>query len=104
MREAARRAEPLGLSASSLIEIAIATNERRHRVEANVSDIFAELEGNPIFRILPITFAIAVDAGVLSILRDPADRAIVATARVHSLRLLTSDRRIIDSKLVAVID
>jgi prevent-host-death family protein len=36
-------------------------------------------------------------------LRDPADRAIVATARVHRLRLITADRRIIDSKLVTVI-
>jgi PIN domain nuclease of toxin-antitoxin system len=104
MREAARRGEPLALSASSLIEIAVGTNDRRHRVVAPISDIFAELEMNPIFHILPITFAIAVDAGALSILRDPADRTIVATARVHRLRLLTSDQRIIDSQLVSVID
>jgi hypothetical protein len=32
------------------------------------------------------------------------DRAIVATARVHGLTLLTSDERIVDSKLVRVID
>jgi PIN domain nuclease of toxin-antitoxin system len=37
-------------------------------------------------------------------LRDPADRAIVATARVHRLKLLTSDERIIDSGLITVID
>lgn len=104
MREAARRGESLALSASSLVEMAIGTNERRHRVDARISDIFAELEMNPIFRILPITFPIATDAGALSILRDPADRTIVATARVHRLRLLTSDRRIIDSNLVPVID
>jgi len=36
-------------------------------------------------------------------LRDPADRAIVASARVHRLRLLTSDRRIIESNLVSVV-
>jgi PIN domain nuclease of toxin-antitoxin system len=36
-------------------------------------------------------------------LRDPADRAIVATARVHRFRLVTSDRRIVESKLVPVI-
>jgi PIN domain nuclease of toxin-antitoxin system len=45
-----------------------------------------------------------LDAGALMMLRDSADRTIVATARVHRLRLLTSDRRIIDSKLVSVID
>jgi PIN domain nuclease of toxin-antitoxin system len=37
-------------------------------------------------------------------LRDPGDRVIVATARVHRLRLLTSDQRIIESALVPVID
>jgi PIN domain nuclease of toxin-antitoxin system len=37
-------------------------------------------------------------------LRDPGDRIIVATARVHHLRLLTADQRIIDSDLVAVIE
>jgi PIN domain nuclease of toxin-antitoxin system len=36
-------------------------------------------------------------------LRDPSDRAIVATARVRNLRLLTSDQRIIGSNLVAVV-
>jgi PIN domain nuclease of toxin-antitoxin system len=56
------------------------------------------------FRILPITIPIAAEAGRLSVLRDPADRAIVATARVHGLRLLTSDQRIIASKLVSFID
>jgi PIN domain nuclease of toxin-antitoxin system len=35
-------------------------------------------------------------------LLDPADRTIVATARVHGLRLVSSDRRIIDSGLVTV--
>ncbi len=37
-------------------------------------------------------------------LRDPADRAIVATARIHNLKLLTSDQRIIDSRLVPFIE
>ena len=36
--------------------------------------------------------------------RDPADQIIAATARVHGLRLLTSDQRIIQSKLVPVIE
>jgi PIN domain nuclease of toxin-antitoxin system len=37
-------------------------------------------------------------------LRDPSDRVIVATARVHRLTLLTADQRIIESDLVAVIE
>lgn len=40
----------------------------------------------------------------LGILRDPADRVITATARVHGLRLLTSDQRIIEHGLVKVVE
>jgi PIN domain nuclease of toxin-antitoxin system len=47
---------------------------------------------------------VALDVASLSVLRDPADRAIAATARVHRLRLVTSDQRIIESKLVPVVE
>jgi PIN domain nuclease of toxin-antitoxin system len=104
IREAERRGEPVALSATTLIEVAIMRREGKHRFEGSIEDIFDQLEASPVFRILPITIPIAIDAGALSILRDPADRTIVATARVHRLRLLTSDQRIIDSKLVSVID
>jgi PIN domain nuclease of toxin-antitoxin system len=46
----------------------------------------------------------ALDVADLELLRDPADRAIVATARVHRLRLLTSDQRIATSGLVPVVE
>jgi hypothetical protein len=42
-------------------------------------------------------------AALSSALRDPADSAIVATARIHRLRLVTSDQRMIESKLVSVV-
>lgn len=74
------------------------------KIKGPANEIFSQFEANPMFQILPITIPIALDAGALSILRDSADRTIVATARVHSLRLLTSDQRIIDSKLVPVVD
>jgi PIN domain nuclease of toxin-antitoxin system len=47
---------------------------------------------------------VALDVASLGVLRDPADRAIAATARVHRLRLVTSDQRIIESKLVPVVE
>jgi PIN domain nuclease of toxin-antitoxin system len=74
------------------------------KITGRADQIFSALETNPMFEILPITIRIALDAGALMMLRDSADRTIVATARVHGLRLLTSDQRIIDSKLVSVID
>ena len=61
--------------------------------------VFDELQAN-LFHILPLTYEIAAEAAALVSLRDPADRAI---ARVHRLRLVTSDQPIIESKLVPVV-
>jgi PIN domain nuclease of toxin-antitoxin system len=103
MREAERRHEVVALSAYSLVEIAMLARSPRG-IAGSVDAIFDELETNPMFLTLPITIPVAVEARALNLLRDPGDRTIVATARIHRLRLLTSDRRIIDSKLVSVID
>jgi PIN domain nuclease of toxin-antitoxin system len=35
--------------------------------------------------------------------RDPADRIIVATARVHGAAVLTADRRILDAGIVRAV-
>ena len=75
------------------------------RNRLSLDEIFDEVEANPSFHILPLTIEVAKEISFLgSILRDPADRVIVATTRVHGLRLLTSDQRIIESKLVSAID
>ena len=56
-------------------------------------------------QVLPVTFEIASEVASMGrALQDPADRAIVATACVHRLTLVTSDQRIIESKRVPVID
>jgi PIN domain nuclease of toxin-antitoxin system len=99
---AVQRAEPVALSAISLLEIAVLTNEGKLRLPLN--DFFDELQANPLFRLLPLTYEIASEVASLGRgLRDPADRAIVATARVHRLHLVTSDQRIIESNLVQVV-
>ena len=69
-----------------------------------LNDFFQDLNSNPVFRVLPLTYEVAVDVALLGVLRDPADRVIAATARVHRLQLVTSDLRIIESSLVEVID
>jgi PIN domain nuclease of toxin-antitoxin system len=69
-----------------------------------LEEFFQALNSNSNLRILPLTGEVALDVASLSVLRDPADRAIVATARVHRLRLVTSDQRIIESKLVQVVE
>jgi PIN domain nuclease of toxin-antitoxin system len=92
----------MALSAVSLLEIAAL--EERGRIRVDVREIFRVLQSELTFQILPITFEIAEESAALTALRDPADRAIVATAVVHRLRLVTSDQRIIDSKLVSVVE
>ncbi|HXF26807.1 MAG TPA: PIN domain-containing protein, partial [Bryobacteraceae bacterium] len=91
-------------AAISMLEIAVLLGDDSHRIKAAPEELFSEFEMNPIFRILPLTIEVAKEVTMLGgALRDPADRAIVASARVHRLRLLTSDRRIIESNLVSVV-
>lgn len=97
-----RKREQAAVSAVSLLEIA--TLQHGGRIQTPLETIFQVLRENITFQILPITFEIAEESAALTALRDPADRAIVATALVHRLRLLTSDPRIVDAKLVPVVE
>jgi PIN domain nuclease of toxin-antitoxin system len=104
LREAVRRREPLAVSAITLIEIAILFGEKNARSKLTAGELLGELEANPAFRILPLTVEVAAEVAALGAsLRDPADRTIVATARIEKLPLITSDQRIIDSRLVPVV-
>jgi PIN domain nuclease of toxin-antitoxin system len=55
---------------------------------------------------LPITGDIAIEAYLLpaSFHRDPADRLLVATARIHNLVLVTADERILGYHSVRSMD
>ena len=100
-----RSGECVAISDITLLEIAAIFRSGRHRMHATPAELLRTLELDPAFQILPITVDIATEVATMGgTLADPADRAIVATARVHRLRLLTSDQRIAASKLVAVID
>jgi PIN domain nuclease of toxin-antitoxin system len=104
LREATRRREPVAISPVTLLEIAVLFGEGSKRAEFAASEILGQLESNPAFEILPLTVEVAREVAALGpSLRDPTDRAIVATARVHQLRLITSDQRIIASQLVPVV-
>jgi PIN domain nuclease of toxin-antitoxin system len=94
----------LALSAISLLEIAVLASGEKPALKVPLDEFFQDLNSNPTFRILPLTYDVALGVVSLSVLRDPADRAIAATARVHRLRLVTSDRRIIESHLVPVVE
>jgi PIN domain nuclease of toxin-antitoxin system len=67
-----------------------------------VEDSLAELHAQS----LPITPEIALEAYALPgrFHPDPADRILVATARCHSLRLVTADTRVLDYADVQSLD
>lgn len=102
---AVRRSEPVALSAITLLEIAVLTADGRLRLKAALDELLVALQANPLVQVIPLSYEIASEVASLGGgLRDPADRAIVATTRVHRLRLVTSDQRIIESKLVPVVE
>ena len=104
LRDAVRHREPVAISAITLLEIAVLFGKDSVRSEIPVEELFTELESNPAFQIIPLTVDVAAEvAAIGGSLRDPADRAIVSTARIQKLRLLTSDQRIIDAGLVPVV-
>lgn len=104
LESAVRRGEPLGVSAVSLLEIAVLASGEKPALKVSLDDCFHVIDSSTDLRIIPLTSDVALDVAALSVLRDPADRAIAATARVHRLRLVTSDQRIIESKLVQVVE
>jgi len=105
LRGAVRRCDPLALSAITLLEIAVLFGEGSTRLRVPAQELLAALEPGTGFQIVPIDVEIANEVAAMGgALRDPADRAIVATARVHRLRLVTSDQRIVESKLVPVVE
>jgi PIN domain nuclease of toxin-antitoxin system len=63
------------------------------------------LAAAPNIRMIPITDAVATEAGLLGskLHGDPADRLVVATTLDLRARLVTKDRKIAISKLVPVV-
>jgi PIN domain nuclease of toxin-antitoxin system len=105
LRTAVGRGEPLALSAITLLEVAALSVKGGNQLRVNPRELLDTIGASADFQIVPLDIEIATEIAVLGdALRDPGDRTIVATARVHGLRLVTSDQRIIESKLVPVID
>ena len=105
LNEVTRRRETVAISAITLLEIALLFSDGPLRSKLSMDEVFGELEASPVILILPLTIDIAKEVSALgTTLRDPADRVIVATARVHGLRLVTSDQRIIESNVVPTVE
>jgi PIN domain nuclease of toxin-antitoxin system len=96
---------PLGLSDISLWEVGALHERGRLKLALPLRDWLARATAAPLVRTLELSPAVVAEMCALSGTRDwdPADRLIVATARVHGLRLITSDARIVESGLVATV-
>jgi PIN domain nuclease of toxin-antitoxin system len=96
---------PLWVSGITLWEIATLNSLGRIRLRLPLRDWLEQAVAPPRVQLVSITPAIAAEVASLpdSFHRDPADRILVATARVLGATLLTQDRRILDSELVPTI-
>ena len=92
------------LSAISLWEAATLVSLGRLELRTSFDMWITRAAAATAIEILPITPEIAMEVARLpeAFRRDPADRLIVATARVHQLALATADLVIQESKLVRI--
>ena len=97
--------EPLWVSDITLWEVATLSSLGRIKLSLPLREWLEQATAPPLVQRLPITPAVAAEVAALpdSFHRDPADRIIVASARVLGATLLTRDRRIIDSALVPTV-
>jgi len=101
----AGRAGELWVSEITFWEIAALIERGRLRLAMEIDAWLEAAAAEPLVRRCGISPVIAREIVALSVTRDwdPADRIIVATARVLGARVVTSDERIIDAELVATV-
>ena len=97
--------DPLSVAAITLWEIAKLAEIGRIRPSRTIDAVLEEIEAHPAIAVVPLSARVALESTRLSdrLPKDPADQLIIATARVHGLRLVTADQRIRDSHAVSVI-
>ena len=99
--EAATPDGPVFVSDISLWEVAMLASLGRIRLALPLREWLDKAVAPPLVRRHGISPAVATEVAALpdSFHRDPADRILVATARVLGATLLTNDRRIVDASL-----
>lgn len=96
---------PLLVSDISLWEIALLRQRGRIRLDMGLREWLERATAAPLVARCSITPAVAAETVALpyGFPRDPADRIIASTARVHGAALMTRDRAIVDSGAVKTI-
>lgn len=100
--KAASPSHPLQISEISLWEVANLVSLRKISLNRPIRDWLEAAAAPPLVERIGISPAIATEVATLPDFfhRDPADRIIIATARVFGAAILTSDSLIINSKIV----
>jgi PIN domain nuclease of toxin-antitoxin system len=95
----------LWVSEISFWEVASLVERGRLRLAADLDDWLERAAAEPLVQRCGISPAIARELVALTGTRDwdPADRILVATARVLGAKLVTSDDRIVDARLVETV-
>lgn len=103
--ESAEPSHPLWICDISLWEIATLCSKGRLKLTYPLWEWLDRATGPPLMRRIGLTPASAAEIAQLPDLfhRDPADRILIATARVMGFTLLTQDSKILDSELVPTI-
>ncbi|MBK5096861.1 MAG: type II toxin-antitoxin system VapC family toxin [Gemmatimonadetes bacterium] len=101
VRELERNDAELWLSPISVWEFVNLVERDRIRLQSSPDEWVSTALRRVPFREAPVTHEIALETRNVKLShRDPADRFLVATARVFDLRLVTADERLIRLKSV----
>jgi PIN domain nuclease of toxin-antitoxin system len=104
LRALSRASAEFWLSPISGLELVSLSNKRRFRTIGDPIAWMTTSVANAGIREAPLTMEIAYECARFALPHgDPADRIIVATARVLDLILVTEDRKIIESRLVETV-
>jgi PIN domain nuclease of toxin-antitoxin system len=103
--EARNGDERLAVAAVTLWEIAKLVEYRRLTFDDPIERVLDRIERHPALSVLPLDACVASESTRLGarMPKDPTDQLIVATARVHGLRLVTADEAIRRSGTVQVV-
>jgi PIN domain nuclease of toxin-antitoxin system len=98
------QANELWLSPISIWELVLLVEKRRVDLNAEVGAWVAQALINAPIREAPLTTEVALETRRIQLPHDdPADKFLVATARVFQLTLVTADTRLLASKTVPVL-
>lgn len=98
VRKALDHANSVCVSPISAAELACLQERKRIALPTHWKIWFRQAVYHNAWHVIDISMAIAEEAYSLpdTFHPDPADRILTATARLHNLRLLTTDRKILD--------